>query len=54
MSGLRWWVLALGSAMAIAGCASVPTARTDAAAGVRSDAVPLGSYRMSIGLVRDR
>src|SRR2546428_10521638 len=26
MSGLRLWVLALGSAMAIAGCASVPTA----------------------------
>src|SRR5256712_13545666 len=31
MSGLRWWVLALGSALAIAGCASVPIARTDAA-----------------------
>jgi len=37
MSGLRWWVLALGSAMAIAGCASVPTARTDAAASAIDD-----------------
>src|SRR3989475_9494506 len=37
MSGLRWWVLALGSAMAIAGCASVPTARIDAAASAIDD-----------------
>ena len=37
MSGLRWWVLALGIAMAIAGCASVPTAKTDAAASATSD-----------------
>src|SRR2546425_4874852 len=31
MSGSRWWVLAVGLAMAFAGCVSVPTAETDAA-----------------------
>src|SRR5437879_6610977 len=37
MSWSRWWVLALGSSMAIAGCASVPTARIDAAASAIDD-----------------
>src|SRR5439155_17480166 len=40
MSRLRWWVLALGSAMAIAGCASVPTTETDAAASAIADPSP--------------
>src|SRR5207244_4971639 len=30
MSGSRWWLLALGVAMAIAGCVSVSTTETDA------------------------
>src|SRR2546430_16926629 len=37
MSGLRWWVVALGIAMAIAGCASVPITQTDAAASAIPD-----------------
>ena len=37
MSGSRWWVLALGLAMAIAGCVSVPIAETDAAASAIPD-----------------
>ena len=40
MSGSRWWVLALGIAMAIAGCVSAPTAQTDAAASAIPDPSP--------------
>src|SRR3989442_3315542 len=40
MSGSRWWVLALGTAMAVAGCASVPTAQIDAAASAIPDPSP--------------